>query len=81
MKIIVSIGAASLGDLPKTVDELINYTDLALYEAKARGKNTVVFFRDLGKKFSVAGIMGEGAGLFPRPAFFPFTRFSWRNLS
>lgn len=56
VKVTISIGAASLEDRPKTVDELINYADLALYEAKARGKNTVVFFRDIREK-----VFGTGA--------------------
>ncbi|SHG61523.1 diguanylate cyclase (GGDEF) domain-containing protein [Thermosyntropha lipolytica DSM 11003] len=46
-----SLGAASYTeDNPKTIDELIRYADLAMYEAKAAGKNRVVNFRDIKGK-------------------------------
>lgn len=40
-----SIGACLFPDHGRYIDELIRHADLALYEAKARGKNTFSFFQ------------------------------------
>lgn len=41
----VSIGVASYSDGPKTVDEIIAMSDLALYEAKGQGRNRVIEYK------------------------------------
>ncbi len=39
-----SIGIALFGDQPYSVDDLLQHADLAMYQAKAAGRNTVRFF-------------------------------------
>ncbi len=48
LHITVSIGVASYPeDRALEPEELINFADVAMYEAKKRGKNQIVFFREL----------------------------------
>ncbi|MCS7233498.1 MAG: GGDEF domain-containing protein [Synergistetes bacterium] len=49
ISITVSIGVSSFpDDNPSSLDELIRFADIAMYEAKRRGKNMVLFYSDLG---------------------------------
>lgn len=51
IKITASIGAAAYpDDRPLSVDEIIEFADAAMYEAKARGKNRLVFYSQLDSK-------------------------------
>ncbi|MBO8127568.1 MAG: GGDEF domain-containing protein, partial [Firmicutes bacterium] len=51
IKTSVSIGAAAYpDDRPLSMDEIIEYADAALYKAKARGKNRLVFYSQLDSK-------------------------------
>ena len=43
----ISLGIASLPEDADTLDLLVNKTDKALYEAKDRGRNCVVQYRDI----------------------------------
>lgn len=46
--ITISIGAASLlEDNPCSVEEFVNFSDIAMYHAKKTGKNKVVFYKDI----------------------------------
>jgi len=48
----VSIGIATFPDDAPDWYTLINNADRALYEAKAKGRNNVVAFHELGTKLS-----------------------------
>ncbi|MDI3548779.1 MAG: two-component system, cell cycle response regulator, partial [Halanaerobiales bacterium] len=48
IKSTVSIGVSVYpDDCPLNMEELIKYADAALYEAKARGKNRIIFYKQL----------------------------------
>lgn len=50
-KITISIGAAVYPDnRPLNMEEIIEFADAAMYEAKARGKNRLVFYSQLDSK-------------------------------
>jgi diguanylate cyclase (GGDEF)-like protein len=42
IKLTVSIGVAQLGPNAKTIEDLLRNADVALYEAKARGRNRTI---------------------------------------
>jgi diguanylate cyclase (GGDEF)-like protein len=48
-KITVSIGVSSYLADADSLEDLINHADIALYKAKARGRNLVVAYQDVGK--------------------------------
>ncbi|SHF59207.1 diguanylate cyclase (GGDEF) domain-containing protein [Caldanaerobius fijiensis DSM 17918] len=51
IKTTISIGLATFpGDRPLNYEELIKFADTALYEAKSRGKNQIVSYRELTRK-------------------------------
>jgi diguanylate cyclase (GGDEF)-like protein len=51
IKITASIGAAVYPDhRPLSAEELIEFADAAMYEAKAKGKNRLVFYSQLEDK-------------------------------
>ncbi len=49
-----SIGVKIFPEKEHTINEIINDADLAMYEAKKRGKNRFVFFDDTIKKYATA---------------------------
>ncbi len=49
-KITVSVGVSTFSDSAENIEDLINQADIALYRAKARGRNRVVVYRDADTK-------------------------------
>ena len=45
-KVTVSVGVSSFSSDADTMDDLINHADIALYKAKAKGRNRVISFLD-----------------------------------
>ena len=46
-QVTMSIGVATLADNQMSFDDLLHRADLAMYQAKEQGRNTVVCYQDI----------------------------------